>query len=47
MPRLKHDKRVYRLWFEFLKRAHEAEEITVDRNFYRDWGDVTTVRFSD
>ena len=47
MPRLKHDKRVYRLWFEFLKRAYEADDVTVDTDFYAVWEDVADVRFTE
>lgn len=46
-PRLKHDRRVYRLWFEYLKRAHQSDEVLVDKEFYSDWGDVLNTNFSD
>ena len=36
----------YRLWFEFLKLAHEDPDIEVDREFYADWGDVENLTFS-
>jgi len=46
-PRLQHEKRVYRLWFEFLKRAYQDNEINVDEEFYEDWGNVVDVNFND
>jgi hypothetical protein len=45
--RLKYDKRVYRLWFEFLKRAYQDDSVSVDENFYGDWGDVLNTKASD
>jgi hypothetical protein len=45
--RLKYDKRVYRLWFEFLKRAYQDDGVSVNANFYRDWGDVLNTKASD
>lgn len=37
----------YRLWFEFLKCAHNYPGITVDRTVYEDWGDVSGADFDD
>ncbi len=45
-PRLKHDKRIYRLWFEFLKRAYQAD-VVVDQKICRDWGDVLNTPFKE
>lgn len=37
----------YRLWFEFLKQAHRDPDITVDYDFYTEWGDFWDKSFSD
>lgn len=34
-----HGLSVYRMWWDFLLRAYQAEDIVVDRNYYKDWGD--------
>ena len=36
----------YRLWFEFLKLAHQDPDLEVDREFYADWGDVENLTFN-
>ena len=38
-------KEAIRLWFEFLKRAHLAEHVTVNSKYYKAWGDVATTKF--
>jgi len=35
----------YRLWFEYLKLAMKDSDISIDRDFYRDWGDVENTDF--
>ena len=37
----------YRLWFEFLKQAHRDPAISVDYEFYTDWGNFWEQSFSD
>ena len=37
----------YRLWFEFLKQARRDPDITVDYEFYADWGNFWDKSFSD
>lgn len=34
-----------RLWFEFLKRAHQTPSIKVNSKFYKAWGDVAGTKF--
>jgi hypothetical protein len=36
----------YRLWLEYLKLALSDDEIDVDREFYREWGDVENTTFN-
>ena len=38
-------KEAIRLWFEFLKRACQAENITVNTKHYQHWGDVANTKF--
>ena len=38
-------KEAIRLWFEFLKRACHAENITVNTKHYQHWGDVANTKF--
>lgn len=38
-------KEAIRLWFEFLKRAHLADDVKVNANYYQAWGDVVTTKF--
>lgn len=37
----------YRLWFEFLKCAHQDPEVEVDFDHYAEWGDFVDKSFSD
>ena len=37
----------YRIWFEFLKLALKDPELTVDKIFYEEWGNVENVEFED
>ena len=37
----------YRLWFEFLKQAHRDPEVSVDYDFYADWGNFWDKSFDD
>lgn len=37
----------YRLWFELLKQAHRDPAISVDYEFYADWGDFWEQSFGD
>ena len=37
----------YRLWFEFLKQAHRDPDISVDYEFYADWGNFWDKSFSE
>ena len=37
----------YRLWFEFLKQAHRDPEVSVDYDFYADWGNFWEQSFND
>ena len=37
----------YRLWFEFLKLAHSDPDISINKKFYRSWGTVQGVDFSE
>ena len=43
-PRIKSNKQLYRLWFEFLKLAHRepelADNLATSADYYADWGDV-------
>jgi hypothetical protein len=36
----------YRLWFEFLKAADRDPDISVDEDFYAEWGDYKTLTFN-
>ena len=38
-------KEAIRLWFEFLKRACHAEDVTVNTKHYQAWGDVANAKF--
>jgi hypothetical protein len=38
-------KEAIRLWFEFLKRAHLADDVKVNAKYYQAWGDVVTTKF--
>ena len=38
-------KEAIRLWFEFLKRACHAEDVTVNTKHYQAWGDVANTKF--
>jgi hypothetical protein len=35
-----------RLWFEFLKRAHDDKNVHVDKAFYKPWGDYPNQTFN-
>lgn len=35
-----------RLWFEFLKRAHADKSVSVDKAFYKPWGDYPNQKFN-
>lgn len=37
----------YRLWFEFLKQAHRDPAVSVDYEFYADWGNFWEQSFND
>jgi len=37
----------YRLWFEFLKQAHRDPEITIDYDFYVEWGNFWDKSFNE
>jgi hypothetical protein len=37
----------YRLWFEFLKLAHVDPDVTVDYDFYADWGQFWEMSFKE
>jgi len=37
----------YRLWFEFLKLALTDSDLDVDRDFYKEWGDVEGQTFNE
>ena len=37
----------YRLWFEYLKLAHELVPAQVNKTFYEPWGDVASSDFDD
>ena len=38
-------KEAFRLWFEYLKRAHHSSNVHVDIKFYDAWGDVASTKF--
>jgi hypothetical protein len=38
-------KEAIRLWFEFLKRAHDADGVVVNSKYYAAWGDVANAKF--
>ena len=38
-------KEAIRLWFEFLKRAYQAEHIKINASYYQPWGDVKNTKF--
>jgi hypothetical protein len=38
-------KEAIRLWFEFLKRAYQAEHIKINADYYQPWGDVKNTKF--
>ncbi len=38
-------KEAIRLWFEFLKRAHLADDVKVNAKYYQAWGDVAITKF--
>jgi hypothetical protein len=38
-------KEAIRLWFEFLKRAHNDDGVTVNAEYYQLWGDVVNTKF--
>ncbi len=38
-------KEAIRLWFEFLKRAFHADDVTVNAKHYQAWGDVAHTKF--
>ncbi len=38
-------KEAIRLWFEFLKRAHLADDVKVNAKYYQAWGDVANTKF--
>ena len=38
-------KEAIRLWFEFLKRAHEVPKLKVNHSYYQEWGDYTNTKF--
>jgi len=40
-----HQVEPYRLWFEFLKLAHQDETLVVDRKKYEPWGDIENLTF--
>jgi hypothetical protein len=44
MPRST-SKEAVRLWFEFLKRAHQTPSVKVNSKFYKAWGDVAGTKF--
>ena len=37
----------YRLWFEFLKLALQDPTLTVDREYYSEWGEIQSATFDD
>jgi hypothetical protein len=38
-------KEAIRLWFEFLKRAYQAEHFKINASYYQPWGDVKNTKF--
>jgi hypothetical protein len=38
-------KEAFRLWFEYLKRAHNSTDVQIDTKFYEAWGDVANAKF--
>jgi hypothetical protein len=38
-------KEAIRLWFEFLKRAYQAEHFKINASYYPPWGDVKNTKF--
>ena len=38
-------KEAIRLWFEFLKRAYQAEHFKINATYYQPWGDVKNTKF--
>jgi hypothetical protein len=37
----------YRLWFEFLKLAHQDPTLKINRKYYAAWGDITHIKFDE
>ncbi len=51
LPTIQSQKQIYRMWFEFLKMAHNefdlSENLLNSVEYYQPWGDVASIKFDD